>query len=674
MNSKLVPSLALLILAVAALACGGGRVEAPAPPTPAPPTATSAPPTPTPMPPTPTPMPPTPTPEPTPVAEPGWHIYTNGNQVRHIALHDGRIWAATGGGVVVWDKASGEASLYTTLDGLPTNDIRSIAVCAIPETRIIAGTEYGLSLYDSATDTWKLMTPDNSGMKMRNVKSLACGPGDNTLTIGYSWGVDIFHADTGEWQYLDGDSGLASNWVSRVAVAGDEVWVTSPTGVSVIHADGSVTPYKEDEGDIPDENVAAIAGDGEGNVWLAALDGLIKFREGSWTVYNRDNVESFTSYDSLIGVAVAPDGTVWAGNMFGDLCQFDSQAESCLATYKEEPGMLDNLQGLVIDDQGRVYCYDDKEGISMFDGSNWHPFLLDPLPVSNSYKAIAQLPDGVIVVGGLFGFQRFSAYEADASWEHNDMEGYGVNVFHLTSEGFWVGHGAGASFYEYESEKWTHLRKAKEAGEGIYRGSVTAIAVDGSGRVWFGTPNGLTVWDGETFTYHDLLNAEELAEEKRPRQVYALLFDGSNMWVGAYAALFRFDENGEMTRWDEELPGIIATFTLQPRALALDPEGNVLLGIGQRLFRYDAKKETFSEVMEVDDAIYSILATDAGEIWLGLYEDGIAHYDGDDWSLLTTLDGYSLPSNRFKGQSILMDDVGTIWFAGGEGGLARYVP
>jgi ligand-binding sensor domain-containing protein len=706
MNRKFAPIFALLILTLIVSACGGGKpADTPVPPTatpvpptptpvpptptpipptptpvpptptPVPPTPTPVPPTPTPVPPTPTPVPPTPTPEPTPVAEPGWHMYSNGNYVREIALHDGFLWAATGGGVIAWDLASNETFGYTTLDGLPTNDIKTTVACPIPEPRIMAGTEYGLSLYDPDTDTWELMTKYNSGMEKNNVNTLDCDPDNNILMVGYTLGLDVFDANTDKWLFLDKDDGLATDWVSQAAVIGDETWIVSSFGVSVIHADGSVTPYLEDESDIPDEHVAAVAVDAEGNVWLAAFDGLMKFRDGAWTLYNSDSVAEFPPTAAFQGVVVAPDGIVWIGNTFGAVCPFDPVAEECLEVYKREPGMMGGLNDLIIDDQGNVYYCGDDEGISMFDGSSWHPFVLDELPVSNSYNAITQLPDGTILVGGSFGFQQFSAYEADAAWGLDDMEGYAVNTFHLVPEGVWIGHNGGASFYEYESETWTHVRRGEEAGEGIYKGGVTAITEDSSGRVWFGTYGGLTVWDGDTFAYYNLLNEEEIADERWPLDVYALLFDGANVWVGADGALFRFDENDEMTRWDEELPGLLSIHIYSVDAFALDQQSNVLVAVGGRLLTYDLERETFSEVTEVDDEIHSIFVTDAGEIWLGLAYGGVAYYDGSVWALLTTLDGYSLPSNHFAGrQNILVDDVGTIWFAASDGGLARYVP
>ena len=597
-------------------------------------------------------------------------MYSNGNYVREIAVYDGILWAATGGGIVAWELASGESAKLTTLDGLPTNDIQAVVACPVPEPRIIFGSDAGLTLFDPEDVTLEHMTSDNSWMARNDVDTLDCDPENSTLMIGYTFYLDIWTANTDEWQFLEEKDGLATNFVNQAAVIGDETWVVAPFGVSVIAADGSITAYDEDISDIPDENTEAVAADAAGNIWLAAFDGLIKYDGGAWTLYNSDTVDEFPYMDAFMGVAVASDGTVWAGNTFGTLCQFDPAAEKCLAIYEDEPGMARNLNNLIIDQQGNIYYCDDEAGISMFDGNEWRAFLLDERPASNSYRAIATSPDGTIWVGGYFGLQQFDTYDADGEWETIDLEHNSVNTFYPMPEGMWIGHSAGASFYEYESGAWTHFKKG-EAGEGIHKGGATAITVDGAGRVWFGTSSGLTVWDGETYTYHTLLSEEEIREERSPRYIYTLLYDGSNVWVGASGAFFRFDENDEMTRWDDELEGLLATFFApSAHASALDPEGNVLLAIDRKLLRYDG--ERFTELVEANSSVQSILVTDEGEIWLGLSDDGVYYYDGGDWSSTTAADG--LPSDHFAGQNILIDSLGTIWFAGEKGGLARYVP
>jgi len=596
--------------------------------------------------------------------QPGWRMYTNGNYVHEIALDDdGILWAATGGGVIAWDLASGDAHGYTVLDGLPANDVHTVVVCPIPDPRVVVGTDEGLALYDPASDTWEQWTEENSGLESNEVDRLNCDPDSDTLLIGYGWGAGTFDAAANEWQYFTTNDGLASDWVDEMLVIGGETWVVSGFGVSVIHADGSITTYDEETSDIPDETVRSIAADADGNIWLAGFDGLLKFRDGVWTQYNSDTVEEFPFLDAFEGVVAAPDGTIWAGNGFGDICRFDPAAETCLAIYDGEDGMVGDLSDLFLDDQGNLYyCGDD--GISLFDGSRWQTLVLDELAASNEYDAITQTPDGTIWLGGYFGLQTLSAADPDAAWQHNDMGGYRVSTFHLGEEGIWIGHGDGASYADYGTDTWTNLEAVNEPGEGVY-GSVYAITEDGSGRVWLGG-SGLTVWDGDTYTYYDLLTDAERAEEMSPFYVHALLYDGSGVWVGAWGRLLYFDENDEITMWDELPVG----GTPYVEALALDMDGNVLLSDSSRLLQYAGG--TFTEMADADDTIKSILVDETGEILLGLEDQGVSYYDGSAWSSLTTADG--LPTNYFGNQAILADNLGAIWFAGRNGGLARYAP
>jgi len=605
--------------------------------------------------------------------ESGLYHYTNGNFVREIALHEGTLWAATGGGVVAWDLSSGDATKYTTLEGLPTNDVEAVTVCPIPEPRVIFATDHGLAIHDPATGEWELWDDNNSGMKRDNPDNVDCDPDTNTLFISYDfWGLEIYDGNTGQWMFYDDESGLVSSFVDQAARVGDDIWVVSAFGASVIAADGSITIFSEDMENIPDENVSAVAAGADGTVWLGAFDGLIKYSDGVFTMYNDDNVENFPFLDSFESVIVADDGTVWAGNFFGAICQFDPVAETCLTIYEDEDGMLGNLNDMFMDDAGNLYYCADGEGISIFDGSTWTSLTLDQLPLSNSYNVIAPMLDGSILAGGDFGLQRFLAYDVDAPWEEIDQVGWNsVYALHPTADGMWVGHAGGALFFEYASGEWTEYETAEQAGHGIWEGGVTAITIDGAGRIWFGTYAGLTVWDGTTYTYYDLRSEEEIANEYSALYVYALFFDGSNVWVGASGALFRFDAEGEMTRWDDEMEGLDTMFySPTTYAFALHPDGRLLLGVDQRLLSYDGT--SFSELYEADSGIRSILTNEDGGILLATYYDGIVLSDGDEWLSLTVADG--LASNSFDTSTVLLDYLDTLWFAADYGGLVRLVP
>jgi ligand-binding sensor domain-containing protein len=649
-------ALCILVLALAGLACGGGGGTAQATPTNIPtniPTNPSN----------------TPTLPPAVQVSPGWYQFTNGNYVREIALSDGVLYAATGGGAVVWDLTTGESTKYTVLDGYPTNDILAVAACPIPEMRIIYGTEYGLSIYDPVTGSLEQWDSSNSEMEDDAVESLDCDAVNKTLYIGYTWGLNIFKAAAGTWKYLDEDAGLATDWVSQVAIVGGDTWVVSNFGVTQIKADGTFVPFTEDLGNIPDDGIEAVVGDANGNVWLATFDGLMKYSNGEFKVYNSDNTADFPFLSSFTGVVVDSGGMIWAGNYFGTLCQFDPAAEKCIATYEDQDGMAGSVSDLIISGDDEIFfASDDGTGISLFDGSTWTAFLRDEILPANRADALAITPDGTVLVGGSFGLRQFPSTAADKPWQEIDFDGYGVYAFFGTPEGMWFGSGEGVSFYDYGSEAWTTLASG-DPGVGIASGTPSTLTVDGQGRLWVGTGSGLTVWDGTKYTFYDLLNQTEIDEKWSPKSVYSVLYDGKNVWVGASGALYRFDEADQMTRWDEQIEGPFSIFSPGFYDLALENDGSILIAAGDKLLRYSSDK--FSEVYKAESDITTLLVTDSGEWWLATMNSGVLHYDGNTWTSLTTADG--LPSNHFYTHAILIDDLGTIWFAPQQGGLARWV-
>lgn len=64
----------------------------------------------------------------TPVAPGTWQAFPAMRQVQAIASSDGTLWAGTDGGVFRYDPASGEIRRYTTVDGLSSPAVRSLAI------------------------------------------------------------------------------------------------------------------------------------------------------------------------------------------------------------------------------------------------------------------------------------------------------------------------------------------------------------------------------------------------------------------------------------------------------------------------------------------------------------------------------------------------------------------
>ncbi|MBN1484800.1 MAG: hypothetical protein JXA37_08770 [Chloroflexia bacterium] len=625
----------------------------------------------TPVPPPPAEVGPTVTPVPKPAAEleSGWTIYSNGNTVQELAYHDGLIWAATGGGVVAWNAFDGTATKYTTLDGLPHNDVNAIISCPLPEPRVVAGTENGVAILNPDTDTWELLVPgDDAYIGDSRIASLACAYDSRILLIGYGiYGMHLWNSDLDEWTYLDTESGLGSDAVEAIGVVGDleEVWTAGSRTITRISSDGTFTVYSHEDDEMFDTYVTHIVADAAGNIWMGSFidEELLHFYDDTWTVYGPDNVDTFPFLGGAQALDIAPDGTIWIVSSFGNVCQFDPISESCIATYEDQPGQAGfPVHSLTIDPDGIVYYGSDGEGISFYDGSGWTQLLLDEHIASNELQSLGFDHYGNLWIGtSVDGLQILDPVDAEEEWiSFTDLPSYSINTFYASPwGGIWVGHSAGASYYD--GEEWLHL----EEEDGILD-YVDYIAADGQGRFWFGTTDGISIWDGQSFT--TMNEASGLPGEYIRGLLYTPQFD--MMWYGIWGEGLYGQDPFSVVIYDETngLPNNNVS------ALALDLDGSLLVAADDTILRFDGSEFTVLYEAESWSAmITSIAVAPNGEIWAGDLFDGVYHFDGSAWEHLTTADG--LPSNQYdEGGTVVIDHLGTVWFASMDGGLARYIP
>jgi len=117
------------------------------------------------------------------------------------------------------------------------------------------------------------------------------------------------------------------NHVRTVAVEGNYIWVGTNGGlVRLDKTTGSMTFYNRASG-LPDNDVLAIAIDGQGNKWIGTWEGLAKFDGENWTVYNKSN--SGLLDNRVLAIAIDGQGNKWIGTGLG------------LAVYHEGGVILD---------------------------------------------------------------------------------------------------------------------------------------------------------------------------------------------------------------------------------------------------------------------------------------------------------------------------------------------
>jgi len=266
------------------------------------------------------------------------------NRIRSLTVAgDESLWAATADGVVRWDLDTLTPMVYTTDHGLPSGGAAFVE--AGLDGSVWAGGEGWIARFDSALTTFSVPVD-------HPLYQVAVGP-DGTVWAAFETGR-LGRFDGSEWQMLDAPAFAESQdpWASELAVAPDgTLWV----GLS-----------DESMGDPESSNVSR---------------GVASFDGSAWTVYTAAD-----GFPPRVGnlIAVAPDGTVWAGAAGsvgsggssvsgGGAASFDG---TVWTGYTVADGLPSNDVDVMVGADGSVWAINVwGDGVARFDGTAWilHP-------------------------------------------------------------------------------------------------------------------------------------------------------------------------------------------------------------------------------------------------------------------------------------------------------------
>jgi hypothetical protein len=266
---------------------------------------------------------------------------------------DGSLWAAMDTGIVHWDLATGTSTVYSTEDGLPTNDVSLVAVGS--DGTVWAGGSGWIARFDGS---WTVFSAPR-----------LAGP----MTVGTDGAVwtafgerDLARFDGSEWQLfkVPWSLGQVASWTDSLDVAPDgTVWAGVQDYGGVLAFDGADwTHYTTSDG-LPEKVGWSVAVAPDGTVWAGSVQdgtsggGVAHFDGSTWT--------QFTTEHGLLSdgatVTVGADGTVWAVHQTG-VSRFDGRAWTAF------PDVLGNGEWASVDASGTLWMPSRDSGVIGFDG------------------------------------------------------------------------------------------------------------------------------------------------------------------------------------------------------------------------------------------------------------------------------------------------------------------
>lgn len=234
----------------------------------------------------------------------------------------------------------------------------------------------------------------------------------------------------------------------------------------------------------------------------------------------------------------------------------------------------------------------------------------------------------------------------------------------------------GAGLVRFDGERYVTFTTAHGLADHTARGKLE----DSEGNLWFGTTDGVSRYDGTTFTtvdeYGGLQDAQGVGMNRFHRDVWDMLLDSKGrIWITTLAGVF----HREGTRFVPfPMPVIgspeVSEFTPHFVYSIMEAEdGAFWFGTdGAGAVRIDdgsARVFTAKEHGLASDRVCAILEDSRGDLWFGTSDGGVSRYDGKTFTTHLRSEVHSRHTGWGRFMTILEDRSGNVWFgASSEGG------
>ena len=386
----------------------------------------------------------------------------------------GELWIGTLNGGV--NKYNPGDSSFARLPGMVSDNIRTI--CPDQKGRLWIGTLEGLSILDPRTlavRSYQHDPDDKRSLSQNSIYSIFRDAGGSIWIGTYFGGVNVTYSHTTPFTiYQSGKdrSSISNNVVSEFAEdKKHNLWIgTEGGGLNYLdRATGAFTAYKNipnDPASLGSNLVKAVYPDRDGNLWVGTHGGGLNLLDPVHGRFRRFLYEEDTRIMNPEIGAILEDSRdrFWVGLADGMQVYKRNGTE-----LSPDPGVVD-LKPFKNDQSIRVIFEDSRKNI-------W---------VATA-RTLYILPEGQTV------FKPFPLAK-----ENNSLNSNFVNCIKEDARGrLWFGmYCAGLTVYDPR----TGSMKTYTVKDGLPNNNVLGIEADDDGQFWLSTDDGLSRFDGKTFT------------------------------------------------------------------------------------------------------------------------------------------------------------------------------
>lgn len=495
--------------------------------------------------------------------------------------------------------------------------------------------------------------------------------------------------------------------------ANGDLWVgTAQGGLNRFdRATERFTPYRHDPNDpasLANDFVNTIYIDRIGRIWAGTDDGIsvLDRTTDRFTRYQPtpDNPRSLTSR-IVTDILEDQRGYLWIGTWRGGLNRFDPKTET-FYTYQHDPTNPNSLSHNDIsqifeDRNGTLWIATRGGGVNHFDPmtETFRAYRHDPNnPQSLSHDrtlslyATAEEPDILWVgVGGndaTPGLNRLDTRTGIATRyvydQYDPISLSGNTVFSILeapkhSGRLWFGTVSGLSIYDSQAHPFNHLPHDRANPNSLSGKEILSVHEGPDGQVWVASWDGLTAYNPATDRYIRYAYDPNDPTSLQSSMVLAAHHDNQDrLWVGTWFGLDRFDTQRQAFE-HIPLPQAVPNtdHILEIYEAPSDPDV-LWMGTFGGLLRYDLTTDTFASYYHDPSDANSLpdhrvrfireVASEPGVLWLIDWSDNVIRFDTKLGQTTPLANSPCLKHAR----SLLEDQAGDFWIGSAVYGLHKY--
>ncbi len=455
----------------------------------------------------------------------------------------GRLWLGTGNGLFAGERRADGTWHFRSISSVPKLERQTVhSVYAAPDGAIWFGCDQALCRWkDGAVtiagrsdgvpaDRWDAILTDREGaLWIRSSRRLLRRPGgaarfhaenQGLAQSGEFGGLSLCRSGelyvptdngvairgNGRWRVIGTAQGLPAAGVSSVLEDREgSVWIgLEGSGVARWKGRGAFESWTGLEG-LSSEVIWEVRRDSEGGLLVGTDRGLNRLMPDSkrW--------KSWTERDGLPGskvraIAVAPDGAIWAGISPGGVSRLDPRTGR-ITNFGPAQGLTrTRISDLEVDREGNVWAAA-RGGVfrGRPDGTSWR-FTLESIPGTdeNEYFYCLKVDRaGAIWAAGGRGLARRRGAEWKRYTARDGLaENYTGYIVEAPDGSMWIGYRepVGISRLVFRDGDLAEVRHFTRK-DGLRSDQAVFLGCDRGGRIWFGSDNGVDVYDREAWRH-----------------------------------------------------------------------------------------------------------------------------------------------------------------------------